>query len=425
MTTKIRVENLIKIFGPAPRRRALPMLRNGASKDEILKRTGHVVGVDRVSFSVEEGEIFVVMGLSGSGKSTLIRCLNRLHEPTDGHIYLDGDDVVAADKLRLQEIRRTKMAMVFQHFGLLPHRTVLENVAYGLRVRGAPEAEQRQKAQEALRLVGLEDWGSHYPHNLSGGMQQRVGLARALATDADVLLMDEAFSALDPLIRRQMQDELMQLQARLKKTIVFITHDLNEALRVGNHVAVMRDGAIVQIGTPTEIVTEPANEYVARFMADVDQSRVLSAEFVMKPAPTVTQDATVREALAVMDRTQSDTVFVVDSRGNADGVLHRGDLENLSTNGTGPIRSAIRGNFPTAARFSTLKEMWGLSKDGEPIAIVNDNGQLLGAVNPLDILSTLAAAERAAEGVAGNHSRGIHNGAQTEPAAVERAPAEP
>ncbi|MEZ4638125.1 MAG: glycine betaine/L-proline ABC transporter ATP-binding protein [Caldilineaceae bacterium] len=249
------------------------MMKAGASKDEVLAETGHVIGVNNVSFDVEEGEVFVVMGLSGSGKSTLIRCLNRLHEPTDGHIYLDGEDILKANKQQLEQIRRTKMAMVFQHFGLFPHRTVGDNVAYGLKVRGMSPEERRQKAEEALALVGLAEWIDHYPDNLSGGMQQRVGLARALATDADILLMDEAFSALDPLIRRQMQDELMQLQERLHKTIIFITHDLNEALRIGNRVAVMRDGEIVQIGTPTEIITQPSEEYVAKFMADVDQSR--------------------------------------------------------------------------------------------------------------------------------------------------------
>lgn len=396
METKIRIENLIKIFGPHARGRPLEMLRNGVGKDEILQKTGHVVGVNDVTFDVTQGEVFVVMGLSGSGKSTLIRCLNRLYEPTAGHVYLDNEDVVAADKARLQEIRRSKMAMVFQHFGLFPHRTVGENVGYGLRVRGVPEAEQRTKSLEALELVGLAEWADYYPHNLSGGMQQRVGLARALATDADVLLMDEAFSALDPLIRRQMQDEMMQLQERLHKTILFITHDLNEALRVGNHVAIMRDGEVVQIGTPTEIITEPADEYVAKFMADVDQARVLSAEFVMKPAPQVKVETPVSAALDRLNKSKSNVLFVTDQEGIVDGIITRNDLERLANNGAGNINKIVKANVATTALYTPLNDLYGLSKQGSPIAVLNDHGQLAGAVYPLDILSTLAAAEEVA-----------------------------
>ena len=397
MATKIKVENLIKIFGPNANRRPLQMLTEGVGKDVIQQKTGHVVGVNNVSFDVEEGEIFVVMGLSGSGKSTLIRCLNRLYEPTAGHVYIDSEDVVAADKQRLLEMRRTKMAMVFQHFGLFPHRTVGENAAYGLRVRGLDQAEQRKKAQEALELVGLGEWADYYPHNLSGGMQQRVGLARALATDADILLMDEAFSALDPLIRRQMQDELIQLQKDLHKTIIFITHDLNEALRVGNHVAVMRDGEIVQIGTPTEIITTPSDEYVARFMADVDQARVLSAEFVMKPAAQIAHNASVATALDRLKKSKSDVLFVVDKDGSPDGIIASHALESLATNGANSIRKAINGNISTAATFTPLNDLYSLcDAEGTPIAVVNERGKLLGAVHPLDILATLAVAEEAA-----------------------------
>ena len=396
MSEKIRIDNLIKIFGPAPRRRALTMLKEGVGKDEILEKTGHIVGVNQVSFQVDQGEIFVVMGLSGSGKSTLIRCLNRLYEPTDGQILLDGEDVAKVDRRRLEEIRRTKMAMVFQHFGLFPHKTVAYNAAYGLKVRGVDEKTRREKAIEALALVGLKEWADHFPSALSGGMQQRVGLARALATDADVLLMDEAFSALDPLIRRQMQDELMQLQARLKKTIVFITHDLNEALRVGNHVAVMRDGEVVQIGTPTEIITQPADEYVARFMADVDQARVLSAEFVMKPAVTVKNSLPAKAALAEMNRAQVDVIYVQDAKGEVDGLVLRSDLETLSQNGADRIQRAVQANYPVTARFTPLNELYAMCKDGVPIAVLNDGGRLLGVVHPLDVLAALAVAEEVA-----------------------------
>lgn len=396
--TKISVRNLVKIFGPHPRRRPLQMLEAGASKDEILEKTGHVVGVNDVSFDVQQGEVFVVMGLSGSGKSTLIRCLNRLFEPTAGSVVIDGEDVLAANKQRLQEIRRTKMAMVFQHFGLFPHKTVGYNAAYGLRVRGISEAEQKEKAMEALELVGLGEWADHYPSNLSGGMQQRVGLARALATDADILLMDEAFSALDPLIRRQMQDELIELQDRLHKTIVFITHDLNEALRIGNHVAVMRDGAIVQIGTPAEIITEPANTYVARFMADVDQARVLSAEFVMKPALKVRQNTSPKQALAQLSKANADALFVVDREGMADGIVRRQELATLQQNGSEPtpLSELVHGDFPTATRLTPLNDLYALANDGLPVAVIGEDGTLVGAVYPLDILAALAVTEEVA-----------------------------
>lgn len=396
MAEKIHVNNLIKIFGPSPRGRALRMLKDGVGKDEILEKTGHIVGVNQVSFQVNQGDIFVVMGLSGSGKSTLIRCLNRLYEPTSGEVFLDDEDVAAVDRKRLEEIRRSKMAMVFQHFGLFPHKTVVYNAAYGLKVRGIEEEARREKAMEALELVGLKEWADHYPSELSGGMQQRVGLARALATDAEVLLMDEAFSALDPLIRRQMQDELIELQGRLKKTIVFITHDLNEALRVGNHVAVMRDGEIVQIGTPTEIITSPADEYVARFMADVDQSRVLSAEFVMKPASTVQSDASVKAALEQMNKSRIDHIYVVNKNGEIDGYVPRTALETLSQNGTARIQRAVKADFPRASRFTPLNELYGLCQEGVPIAVISDAGRLSGVIYPLDVLGALAVTEEVA-----------------------------
>lgn len=404
MTTKVRVENLTKIFGKSPKKKALPMLKNGTPKEQILKETGHVVGVNNASFSVEEGEIFVVMGLSGSGKSTLIRCLNRLYEPTNGHVYLDNEeDVVAADPKRLQEIRRTRMAMVFQHFGLFPHKTVGYNVSYGLRTRGGLTEEQlREKALEALSLVGLTEWVDHYPESLSGGMQQRVGLARALAADVDVLLMDEAFSALDPLIRRQMQDELMRLQERLHKTIIFITHDLNEALRVGNHVAIMRDGKIVQIGTPPEIVMNPANEYVAKFMADVDQSRVLTAEFVMRPAHRLPYNCTVKDAMKQMNKFGVDALYLVDQDGIPDGVVRREYLYELQRQKSNDIGDAIIGNFPTVSPLTSLTSLYNLYSEKLPIAVTSERGKLQGVVYSYDVLQALANAENAAVSVNGH-----------------------
>lgn len=389
------------------------MLKEGASKEEILRKTGHVVGVNNATFQVNEGEIFVVMGLSGSGKSTLIRTLNRLYEPTSGHIFIDGEDIIDADPARLREFRRTRMAMVFQHFGLFPHKSVGYNVSYGLRTRGGLTEEQlRERAAEALSLVGLTEWIDHYPDNLSGGMQQRVGLARALAADVDILLMDEAFSALDPLIRRQMQDELIGLQGRLRKTIVFITHDLNEALRIGDHVAIMRDGEIVQIGEPAEIVMNPASEYVARFMADVDQSKVLTAEFVMRPAYQLRRTDSVEEALQQMEQHGVNALYVVDQNEMPDGVVRYDALRKLQVEGIADMDSAILANFPKVSPLTPLTALYNLYEERLPLAVVHEMGRLQGVIYPLDILNVLAKAEKiaasaktmavGADGLAGN-----------------------
>ena len=253
---KIRLEHLIKIYGDAPHD-ALQRLRSGQSRDEVLAETGQVIGVNDISLSIQPGELFVVMGLSGSGKSTLVRCINRLIEPTSGHIYLDDEEIAHVDEKRMRQIRLTKVSMVFQRFGLFPHKTVAENVAYGLKMQGVEPRQRRHKVAETLAVVGLTEWADYRPATLSGGMQQRVGLARALATNAEVLLMDEPFSALDPLIRREMQEELLRLQQTLHKTIVFISHDIQEAMKLGDRIAVMKDGAIVQIGTPTTLITQP------------------------------------------------------------------------------------------------------------------------------------------------------------------------
>lgn len=271
---RIEVQGLSKVFGTNVEE-ALSLKRNGLSRAEILEQTGAVVAIDDVSFSVDAGEIFVVMGLSGSGKSTLVRCLNRLHEPSVGRIEIDGEDVVTATDERIRELRLQKITMVFQHFALLPHRTVAENVEYGLKMRGLAKPERRDKALKTLENVGLESWIDRRPSDLSGGMQQRVGLARALALDPEILLMDEPFSALDPLIRRDMQGELIELQRRYRTTIIFITHDLNEALTLGDRVAVMKDGRFAQVGRPADIVLNPADDYVAAFTQDIDRGRVL------------------------------------------------------------------------------------------------------------------------------------------------------
>lgn len=283
--SRLQAEHLYKVFGRRPDQ-AVRKLEGGADRDE-LRADGTTAAVIDASFTVEPGQIFVVMGLSGSGKSTLLRMLNGLLEPTAGRVLFDGQDLTALSPAELRHVRSSKISMVFQHFALFPHRSVLENAAYGLEVQGVPRAEREKRAVEALELTGLAGWEKSWPDELSGGMQQRVGLARALATDADLLLMDESFSALDPLIRRDMQDQLLELQKRLKKTIVFITHDLNEAMRLGDRIAVMRDGRIVQLGTAEDILVTPANDYVASFTQDVDRTRVLTAGAIMAEPHTV------------------------------------------------------------------------------------------------------------------------------------------
>ncbi|MEU0201403.1 MULTISPECIES: glycine betaine/L-proline ABC transporter ATP-binding protein [unclassified Streptomyces] len=284
MSATLEAESLYKVFGRRPDQ-AVERLRNGAGREE-LRAEGTTAAVIDASFTVEPGQIFVVMGLSGSGKSTLLRMLNGLLEPTAGHVRFDGQDLTTLTDRELRQVRSRKISMVFQHFALFPHRSVRENAAYGLEVQGVPRAERARRADEALALCGLAGWEKSWPDELSGGMQQRVGLARALATDADLLLMDESFSALDPLIRRDMQDQLLELQQKLKKTIVFITHDLNEAMRLGDRIAVMRDGRIVQNGTAQDILLRPENDYVASFTQDVDRSRVLTAGELMDTSVT-------------------------------------------------------------------------------------------------------------------------------------------
>jgi glycine betaine/proline transport system ATP-binding protein len=328
----IVAEGLSKVFGPDPAS-VVPLLEEGVGKDEILERTGHTVGLQDVDLTIEDGETFVVMGLSGSGKSTLVRCFNRLIEPTAGTLTLDGTDVLALSARALRDMRRTRMGMVFQRFALLPHRNVLDNVGFGLRVQGVARAERERRAATWIERVGLQGYEQALPRELSGGMQQRVGLARALCTDPDVLLMDEAFSALDPLIRREMQGELLRLQRELAKTIVFITHDLDEALRLGDRVAILKDGIVVQVGTPTEIVTRPADAYVEAFVEDVDRSRVMKVRHVMTPvgrddadrvaerdadAVRVSSEALLQDVVADV-AAAGDAVLAVDARGRVVG----------------------------------------------------------------------------------------------------------
>jgi glycine betaine/proline transport system ATP-binding protein len=374
---KVQVERLTKIFGPTPDE-ALQRLRAGVTKDEIFEDSGNVVAVADVSFAVAPGEIFVVMGLSGSGKSTLVRCVNRLIEPTGGELLIDGEDVLRASGERLREIRLTRVAMVFQHFALFPHRTVGENVEYGLKVRGVDPQARRERALQALEVVGLKAWADVPPHNLSGGMQQRVGLARALAVDPEVLLMDEPFSALDPLIRREMQEELLDLQRRLEMTVIFITHDLHEALILGSQIAIMKDGRFVQVGTPEEIVGRPADDYVASFTQDVDRSRVFSAASVMREAPALRPGEGAEAARARMAATGRGALHVVDDAGRPVGLITAG------------APGALRRDFPVTTATTRLFELFGRCRAGVPLAVVDDGGRLVGVVDPLEVLGSLA-----------------------------------
>ena len=340
--SKIEVKNVYKIFGDSPSK-VLPMVQGGSTKEEILEKTGHTVGLDNVSISVNEGETFVCMGLSGSGKSTLIRHINRLIDPTSGEIHVEETNVMELDQKKLIEFRRHKMSMVFQRFGLFPHKTVIQNVGYGLEIQGKDLNERNKIAMEKIESVGLSGFEYQYPNQLSGGMQQRVGLARALATNTDIMLMDEAFSALDPLIRSDMQKQLINLQAELKKTIVFITHDLDESLRLGDHIGILNHGRLVQVGTPIDIIMKPADDYVAAFVKDVNRSKVIKAKIIML-APEqfksngtknrniikVNEDAFLDEFLPQVCCTDAD-VEVVDKSGNVKGYITEKELSKALT----------------------------------------------------------------------------------------------
>ncbi|MGI6142573.1 MAG: glycine betaine/L-proline ABC transporter ATP-binding protein ProV [bacterium] len=389
--SKLEIRGLVKVFGDHPER-ALKGLKKGWSKQEILERTKQTVGINNVSFTVEEGETFVVMGLSGSGKSTLVRCLNRLIEPTAGQVFIDGEDVTAMDEIKLREVRRKKLGMVFQRFGLFPHRTVQENVEYGLEVQGVEKAVRAEKARETLALVGLQGWENSYPSQLSGGMQQRVGLARALANDPDILLMDEAFSALDPLIRREMQDELLTLQAKVNKTIVFITHDLDEALRIGDRIALMKDGGVVQIGTPEEILIEPANEYVSRFVEDVDMSKILTAEGVMKsPVATIRRQDGPRVALRAMQEHGISSIFVVERGQRLVGAVMADAALEAVEKGQKTLEGIMETDVPTVHPDTLISDILPrVATTALPFAVVDGEGRLLGLLVRGAVLAGLA-----------------------------------
>ncbi|MCC5954429.1 MAG: betaine/proline/choline family ABC transporter ATP-binding protein [Acidimicrobiia bacterium] len=374
------------------------------SKDQVLEETEHVVGLDDVSFSVDKGEIFVVMGLSGSGKSTALRTVNKLIGVTEGSVRVENTEVTTLHGRALQEFRRTKLGMVFQHFALFPHRTVLDNVGYGLKVQGVDRRNRERAALEALEMVGLAPYALAAPHELSGGMQQRVGLARALASDPDILLMDEAFSALDPLIRRQMQDELMTLQEKLHKTILFITHDLNEALRVGNRVCIMKDGAVVQIGTPEEILTRPADEYVAEFVQDVDQGRVILVETIMHPPdPLRLRGRTISEVIAELER--SGPRIVVDDADKVAGILTAEDALRVSKIGSQDLLKALRTDVDSTTPAANLASNYAAAGRGLPIPVL-EGRKLVGQLDPIEVLAELGRVERLAEDLRAENANG-------------------
>ena len=392
----VSLEHVYKIFGPDPGGRAYDLSRAGVDKDEVQRLSGHVVGMKDISFTVNKGEIFVVMGLSGSGKSTAIRTVNKLHDITAGQVTVDGIDVQGLRGSALQTFRREKMGMVFQHFALFPHRNIIDNTGYGLKVQGVSKGERDAEALQALAMVGLEAYAQNAVGELSGGMQQRVGLARALCSDPPILLMDEAFSALDPLIRRQMQDELMIIQEKLHKTILFITHDLNEALRIGNRVCILRDGYVVQIGTPEEILTAPADGYVAEFTQDVDQGRVIDVVNVMHDA--VILDASASLASAVDRLGQRRGGFVVDADGRPTGLLSVVDAGSALAHGTTLLSDVLRSEFSTTVATARLNEVYAAAGLGFPIAVVDDAGLLIGEVEPQEIMEEMGRVEQLIDG---------------------------
>lgn len=393
---KIEIRNLYLIFD-SERSKAFRMLKKGKSKNEILKETGYTIAVNNASLSVREGEIFVIMGLSGSGKSSLLRCINRLNKPTSGEILINGEDIAGMPVERLRFLRRKGLAMVFQHFGLLPHYTVLQNIAFGLELQGMEKRERELKAAESMRLVGLDGYAGLMVSELSGGMQQRVGLARALANDPEVLLMDEAFSALDPLIRVQMQDELLALQSKMKKTIVFITHDLEEAVKLGDRIAIMRDGEIQQIGTSEEILTAPPNEYVRCFVENVDRSRIVTAATIMVDKPMVARlGKEGPEVLTRKMRERKTTVLpVVDPDGILVGEVRLEDLLRLRKEHILNINPVIRKKVHSVLSDTVVEDILPLmTKTNSPIWVVNEKREFEGMIPLASLIIEVTGKDR-------------------------------
>jgi glycine betaine/proline transport system ATP-binding protein len=393
---KIEIKSLYKIFGPHPEK-VMPLLEQGLSKDAIMEKTRHGVGVADVSFDVDEGEILVVMGLSGSGKSTLVRCINRLIEPTSGTVLVNGEDVVKLSEKALRHFRQKHFGMVFQNFALFPHRSVLKNVEYGLEIQHVDQKKRTDVSMQALEQVGLKGWEESYPDQLSGGMQQRVGLARALALDADIMLMDEAFSALDPLIRRDMQDELLELQDRLQKTTVFISHDLDEAIKLGDRIVLMKDGMIVQVGTAEEILTNPATEYVAKFVEDVDMTKVITAENIMKKSETIAYYKTdgPKAALRKMKKASISKIFVRQERHLA-GIVTAADAVQAAKRGEKTLENILITDIQRVSPDTPAADLFPLlATSNYPIAVVNETDNLQGVIIKGLLVAALAEGTQA------------------------------
>ncbi|WP_372738144.1 glycine betaine/L-proline ABC transporter ATP-binding protein [Neptunomonas sp.] len=383
----IKIEGLYKLFGNKPES-VMPLVHEGRSKDDILAQTGHTLGLKDINLTINKGEIFVIMGLSGSGKSTLIRHFNRLIDPTEGVIKVDNIDVMKLSPKELEQFRRHKMSMVFQRFGLMPHRTVLENVGYGLSIQGKSKAEWTAKATEWLETVGLAGYEAQYPAQLSGGQQQRVGLARALCTDAEILLMDEAFSALDPLIRSEMQDQLIELQDKLHKTIIFITHDLDEALRLGDRIAILKDGEMVQQGTPDDILLNPATDYVEAFVKDVNRARALTVETVMKPPSRRITADTIAEALVQMKAIKGDYGYYVNADGYQ-GVVTQDALEACSDDSQ-KMSNKVWEDMPGISPDAMLESVIPETLEGKyPLPVVDEDGNLKGELSRSNLAGVL------------------------------------
>jgi glycine betaine/proline transport system ATP-binding protein len=386
----IQIKNLYKVFGKKPNK-VMPMVKEGLSKDDILAKTGHTLGLKAINLDIRKGEIFVIMGLSGSGKSTLIRHFNRLIEPTEGQILVEGVDVMKLNTTELEQFRRNKMAMVFQRFGLMPHKSVLENVAYGLSVQGVDKTSRNTKATQWLKTVGLAGYEAQYPYQLSGGQQQRVGLARALCTDAEILLMDEAFSALDPLIRSEMQEQLVELQKKLHKTIIFITHDLDEALRIGDRIAILKDGNLVQVGQPVDILLNPADDYVEAFVKDVNRPRALTVETVMKPpAYRLTAD-TIGEALKQMKKIPANYAYYVTDEGFQGVVCQKALEDAVKTDKEAPMEDFKLEFLPAISPEALLEGIIPATMASNfPIPVVDSDGGLQGELSRAHLAEVLS-----------------------------------
>ncbi|MDM5214989.1 glycine betaine/L-proline ABC transporter ATP-binding protein [Peribacillus sp. RS7] len=389
MKPYVEVRNVSKIFGKSPKA-ATDLLKQGKTKKEILKETGQTVGVNNVNFEIYPGEIFVIMGLSGSGKSTLIRMFNRLIDPTLGEILIDDEDIVKMNAARLREVRQKKISMVFQNFALFPHKTILENAEFGLEIQKVDPAKRHENAMKALEAVGLKGYENQLPSQLSGGMQQRVGLARALASDTDILLMDEAFSALDPLIRKDMQDELIQIQDQYKKTIIFITHDLDEALRIGDRIALMKDGSVIQLGTPEQIMMNPANEFVEKFVEDVDLSKVLTASHVMIRPEKIAVDRGPRVALEIMRKQGYSSIFVVDRKQKLLGAVTAEQARQAMSNNQS-ISEVMSTDIPTVKEDELLGNLMDvMATSSLPISVIDDQNRIKGILLRGAVIGALA-----------------------------------